>query len=290
MEDEGQGGPASTPFSAIKQTFDHSTGALILPDFLQDHVSMPVKLDDSDGVKLLASKPKSKTRLWPADLHLMYLSYPSLCRNCDEHTDCSCPTYTQLWDRFLTDTSQEQKPKAQLSDQIEQWHSWAYHQREAGLLTPHQASLCAGPARRAHIYDRAVVGQASFTCGRLEESKMAKDSVILTRVEGTLRAGCVTAFLSHKPPGHARGSDTSHEPDLAHVKWYQAVPPAQPSMDAELGCPVFSKVLGEDPQGNICLVQHMIPRKLAALPYQHATRQQVVIVSRFASFLDSNPE
>ena len=118
----------------------------------------------------------------------------------------------------LPSSGQAQAPKAELPCQLRQWHDWAYQQRQRGLLTQHQVSLCAGPS--AHIYDRAIVGEAEFTCMRLEESKLAKDSIILTRIYGPLWAGRVTAFLSHSPPGHPTGRSTKEEPDIAHVQWY----------------------------------------------------------------------
>ena len=59
-----------------------------------------------------------------------------------------------------------------------------------------------------------------------------------------------------------------------------------PSIDAALGCPVFGRRLVRyDPTGNMCLVEQLLPAKLACLPYQHGGRQQVVIVSRFANFM-----
>ena len=65
-------------------------------------------------------------------------------------------------------------------------------------------------------------------------------------------------------------------------------------MDTELGSPVgclmFSKKLKDNPSGNMLLVQNILPVRLGALPYQHGHRQQVVIVSRFASFLDKFPD
>ena len=61
-------------------------------------------------------------------------------------------------------------------------------------------------------------------------------------------------------------------------------------MDTVLGCPVFSSKLEDDPRGNMVLVQNILPVKLGALPYQHGQCQQVVIVSRFASFFDRFPD
>ena len=76
---------------------------------------------------------------------------------------------------------------------------------------------------------------------------------------------------------------------LAHVHWYQFVPAPsdQTNEDPVLGCPFLGKRLtNNNPEGNICLVEQLLPCKLAALPYKHDGHNQLVIVSRFAGFME----
>lgn len=104
------------------------------------------------------------------------------------------------------------------------------------------------------------------------------------------QAGRVQAFLSHSAPG-STSTDINDETSIAWVQWYKRVPTDQPSVDPDLGCPVFSRVLNaNEPLGNFCLVDRILPCKLACFPYSKHNRAQVVVVSRFASFLDALPK
>ena len=233
---------------------------------------------------------------WRADLHNLYLSHPELCTHCTCAPPCQCPTYTELWEKFLEETGQEQARKSQMLDQLSAWHDWAQGHADQGRLSPHQVQLCYGPQGAAEVYDRANVGQVQFVCSRLEGSKKAKDSVVLMMHNGELCAGRVSRFLSHTAPGGSGLRDD--DLNIAHVHWYQFTPSDQAAMvptlgcaaaiDPALSCPVFGKKLVDnDPEGNMCLVEQLLPCKLAALPYKHGGRFQGVIVSRFANFMDS---
>lgn len=225
---------------------------------------------------------------WRANLHLLYLNNPELCIHCACQGECNCPSYTALWEQFLTATGVAEAQKADLAEQLDDWHEWAAEKARQGALTPAQAELCSGPVGAAEVFDRAIVGEVRFTCNRLEGSKQAKDSIVLMRQHGDLCAGQVTAFLSHAPPGFE--GERSAQPDIAHVHWYAWVPEDQPSIEPELGAPLFGKrVLENDPVGNMCLVQQLLPCKLAAVPYRHGARQQVAVISRFADFMDALP-
>lgn len=158
------------------------------------------------------------------------------------------------------------------------------------MLGPDQVDICHGPRGFARVYDRSTVGSAKFTCTRLEGSKKAKDSLILIRDGERLRAGRVQAFLSHAAPGCV-SDDLESESNVAYVHWYKQVPADQPHIEAELQCPVFSRVLiANDPQGNMCSIEQILPCKLACFPHKHNTRNQIVVVSRFSTFLDALPE
>ena len=99
--------------------------------------------------------------------------------------------------------------------------------------------------------------------------------------------GRVQAFLSHMAPGGT--GEKADDLNIAHVHWYSFVPNDQPSIDPVLGCPVFGKrLVSNDPEGNMCLVEQLLPCKLACLPYQHGARSQVVVLSRFADSMHCN--
>lgn len=143
------------------------------------------------------------------------------------------------------------------------------------------------------MFDRAEVGSTSFTCTLLEGSKKAKDSLVIVHEDEELKAGRVQAFMSHAPPGTDSG-DQEDEINIAYVHWYRSVPLGQPRIDPVLGCPVFGWGLMSNASGsassNMCLVQHILPCKVACFPHHHGARRQVVMVSRFASFLGAMPD
>ena len=52
-----QEGMPGSPFSAVQPNVNRATGQSRLPSFLQQHVSLPVKLDASGEVQQLAAAP-----------------------------------------------------------------------------------------------------------------------------------------------------------------------------------------------------------------------------------------
>ena len=166
--------------------------------------------------------------------------------------------------------------------------SCAGEERRAGRISEHTASVCFGPVLSVTVYDRATVGDVTFTCTRLESNKLARDSVVLIRHNGQLRVGKVTQFLSHAAPGtHAMPDD---ETNIANVQWYghaSAVLEAQTM--ASLGCPVVKSTFEENLSGNMWPVEKLLPCKLAAVVHS-SQPDHLVILSRFASFLQHIPQ
>ena len=110
------------------------------------------------------------------------------------------------------------------------------------------------------------------------------------------RGDRVQAFVAHAAPA-CTSEHVMNAARIAYVHWnpwYRQVPADQPCMDPVLGCPVFGRGLQAYAMGaagsNMCLVEQLLPCKLACFPYQHNTRKQIVVVSRFSSFLDATPE
>ena len=190
-------GPASTPFNVTAQIFDRDTFELKLPGYLRSHESTPITLEDGKQ-KTFGVGPHPDPKHYRAELHLLYLSHPELCQKCSCEGTCECPTYTDLWEQFLAETGEAEAAKSNLIDQLDEWHSWAVDQSELGLLTVAQVELCYGPVGHARVCGRAWVGDVRFTCTRLEENKIAKDSVVLLNHNDELCAGCVQAFLSRE--------------------------------------------------------------------------------------------
>lgn len=200
--------------------------------------------------------------------------------------------YSELWQWFLNDTGAPQASKANLAAQLRDWHDWAnnMYANGQGVLTDQHRRACYGPRPSATVFDRATIEGTKFICTRLEGAKKARDGLVLVHVgapgEQRLRAARVQAFLSHAAPGIV-AADLAAEADLAYVHWYDDVPPAQPRIDPQLWCPVFRKVLiRNDAKGNICPVKSILPHKMAAAPYRHGNREQIVVLSRFSTFMD----
>lgn len=83
--------------------------------------------------------------------------------------------------------------------------------------------------------------------------KLVKDIVVMTEQEGKFRAGRVSAFLEHVPPGY---EDTHPDsiPAIAEVAWFADAVPAQGisnGMADDLNCPVFRRVWQDNPAGNL---------------------------------------
>ncbi len=124
---------------------------------------------------------------------------------------------------------------------VDAWRIWGQH---AGLSLQQQ-ELRLGPERPVCVFARATIGNATLACTRVEKSKFALDSVVLTKSNGKYWAGRVDAFLSHTPPGW-EDCHPSEEASVAEVDWYaDAVPTAGISngLSVCLGCPVFRETL-----------------------------------------------
>ena len=118
---------------------------------------------------------------------------------------------------------------------------------------------------------------------RIEKSKFARDSVVLTKSNGKYWAGWVNAFLSHPLPGW----EDCHlsEEDVAEVDWFaDAVPAAGISggLSVCLGCPLFKTDFQDDRTGNLWPMERLPPCKLASLPHSSHS-DNLVVLSRFAS-------
>ena len=157
----------------------------------------------------------------------------------------------------------------------------------AGRLTSAQAQACYGPPLNVRTWDRAILGDVSFTCTRLETNKLARDSIVLMRTDGRFWAGKVVCFLSHAPPGLIVSPDG--DVDIAQVQWFaHAAPDVEQAVMHSLGCPVVRTRVEDNLSGNLWPVSRLLPCKLAAVPHRSLTGH-LVILSRFASFLQQLP-
>ena len=91
---------AATPFHYLPETFDREIYQLKLPSFLQPHASTMYDAKPPQRFGFGRNKDPHQRR---AELHLFYLKFPSLCKQCEcpEQSSCTCLNYAQLWDRFL---------------------------------------------------------------------------------------------------------------------------------------------------------------------------------------------
>ncbi|DBB04553.1 TPA: hypothetical protein ACH3X1_012634 [Trebouxia sp. C0004] len=116
--------------------------------------------------------------------------------------------------------------------------------------------------RRDVLQAEAVQRRAA--AAQVEGAKYARDSLVLTKSSGRYWAGRVTAFLCHDPPG-----------------WKDCLPENQAN--------VAEREDMDDPTGNLWPLERLSPCKLLSVPHaSHASN--LVVLSRFASFLDQVPE
>jgi hypothetical protein len=145
-----------------------------------------------------------------AEVDLLHCKFSGLCNACD----CSGTTLStcgELWDKFLQDTGRLIPSKAQMPAALDAWRVWGQH---AGV-SMQQQELCLGPERSVRVF----IGNATLACTRVEKSKFARDSVVLTKSNGKSWAGRVNAMLSHAPPGWEDWSP-SEEANVAEANWY----------------------------------------------------------------------
>ncbi len=291
--DDVHGGKANTPFYHAPHTFDRQTFALKLPSFLQTTEDVPITLYDSQGPQLFgAEMDMPDEHQWQAEFHLFYCNFPNLCRACAclNPATCPCPDYCQLWRDFLAATQQQQPVKRDIPEALGQWHQWAMVQHAAGRLDEHQVSVCSGPVCYARVFDRASINHITFAATRVEGSKKARDSVVLTERDGELWAGRVRAFLSHASPGC--DPDPDEEASIAGVCWYAPVSRRHETVLSGLKCPVFKQSsithYRKEERGQMWPVAKLAPCKLLAVPHKSGSNH-LVILSRFSDFLKLVP-
>ena len=78
------------------------------------------------------------------------------------------------------------------------WFQWA--QEQPGF-SRHEPKTSAGVPTR--LYGSMSMQSIAICSRRVEGYKFARDSLVLTRSDGKWASGCVNAFLSHAPAGHA---------------------------------------------------------------------------------------
>ena len=223
----------------------------------------------------------------------MYIYKRQLCNSCDcdDQSSCSCLDYAQLWDTFLqhylvggyTAPTKDGLPAA-----LNDWATWGANQDD---LTEQQQELCFGPQRKLQQFDSATIAEAKFVASRVEGAKFARDSLGLMHNDGQYHAGRVRAFLSHPAPGW-EDCNSEDEANIAEIDWFAPATAAsgiEGQMCTDLGCPVFKREFKDDHTGNLCPLERLAPCKLISLPHKSHI-DNLVVVSRFASFLDMVPK
>ena len=92
-----------SPFFHVPHTFNESTFALDLPQYMTDVNNTGITLQDGgDFMNLGMPGSKGDKASYLAELHLYYYNFSALCTACDcGIVNCDCPSYSQLFDRFL---------------------------------------------------------------------------------------------------------------------------------------------------------------------------------------------
>ena len=292
----------SKNFCLLPPTFNKSNNQLILPQHLEVHASLQVQLFDSGGSKggmeyFGAHSQHRDQHHRRAELHKFYVKFPEFCRSCacpepaPGQPRCHCPSYAQLWQQFQDEQpvprELRQIAKRDMPALLAEWHTWALQQP---AFTRHQQDVCYGPILHLRVYHRAQIDGTIFASAAIEGvGKKARDSIVLMRdgAEGTLWAGRVKTFISHRPPGCE--AIEANEANIADIAWFNQVPGNDPNHNLpSIGCPAFKSSIFKDPTGNFWPVERLGTCKVAAVP--HPTRRnQLVILSRFADFLKQVP-
>ena len=177
--------------------------------------------------------------------------------------------------------------KENLPELIEQWYEWGLQQPD---LCQQARQLCSGPLKSVRVFDRATIEGIRFSTTKTEGKKKARESVVLMKDgqqgKEKLWAGRVRFFLSHRPPG-VSGAEDDSDVYIAHVHWYKHLPERE-AMSLALKCPVFKASYMDDSSGNMWPIERLAPCQLAAV-YHKTRKDRVVILSRFANFLDTVP-
>jgi hypothetical protein len=136
------------------------TYKLQLPAFMLNTASTPMTLFDFHGVKRFGRGQHKDRVHHRAEFHLLYCNYPGLYKTCDFSgtTLCTCLNYSELRTRFLQDSGKCVPNKAQMPAALDARRIWGQH---AGLTLPQQ-ELCPGPERSVHVFDQAIVGNATL--------------------------------------------------------------------------------------------------------------------------------
>ena len=91
---------ASTPFHYIPTTFSRATYELQLPSFMDADADKRITMfDKHKKTRRFGGHGQHKDpHHWRAELHLFYLKFPQLCKQCEceVQSSCSCLSYAQL--------------------------------------------------------------------------------------------------------------------------------------------------------------------------------------------------
>ena len=109
-------------------------------------------------------------------------------------------------------------------------------------------------------------------------AKKDHDSIVMMRdgKEGTLWAGRVMNFISHRPPGCPAGLE--NEANIADVQWFKNVPGNDPDhLLPSIQCPVCKRSTYNDKTGNMWPVERLGTCKAAAAPHPTNAPQYVML-------------
>ena len=110
------------------------------------------------------------------------------------------------------------------------------------------------------------------------------------RLTLTVRTRTLPAAVKRTMP--QEDCSVSNEANIAEVEWFAPAVAASAicnEMSSNLNCPVFKREFRDDPTGNLWPMERLAPCKLASLPHS-SHRDNLVVLSRFASFLDQVPK
>ena len=135
--------------------------------------------------------------------------------------------------------------------------------------------MCEGIDEHAlgYMCDRADIAGVPFACKHIQRRAKAKSCTAMVSCgDGTVAVGQIRSFIRFMPPWAELAADCL---EIADVQWYGD----KGSNEQLFGAPQVTKAFKSDPNGNLCLVQELIPMHVCWVPHlQHKDWWQVLFL------------
>ena len=218
------------------------------PGYVHRRDSSNVRLYDDVGSKSTKGGLARRTReSWLAELHLYAFKFDV--------------AYRTVWDKFCSATGKtcrnregKGKPHPEIGILLKEFGRWGLTAEAS--LTHEERVITKGPVEEVRVFERAEVNGCTFTCGRLESYKKAKDSVVMIKPVGQEPVfGRVDRFLEWRN----RSGETHH---IVDASWYVT----SSQLHTAIRCPTLSRQPKHDNDGNFWACADITPANIILAP------------------------